>query len=109
MFSSLRVRLPLLFLAGIAIAGIVSALIAIQLLRTYARDQTNKALSREAAGIAQLYQSAVQADFASPKGESRRAPTFARKDLDLASGDLIYFDGPVSPFPGETPGSRGST
>ena len=69
MFSSLRVRLPLLFLAGIALAGIVSALISIQLLRSFARDQTNSELSREATGIAQLYQSAVDADFASPKGD----------------------------------------
>jgi two-component system OmpR family sensor kinase len=104
MLSSLRVRLPLLFLAGIVLAGIVSALIAIQLLRSFARAQTISELRSEATGIADLYQSAVQADFASPKGESRRAPTFARKDLDLASGDLIYFDGPVSPFPGESTG-----
>ena len=97
-------RLPLLFLVGIALAGIVSAAIAIQLLRSFARAQTNSALSREATGIAQLYQSAVAADFASPGGDSRRAPTFARRELEHATGDLIYFDGPVSPFPGENPG-----
>ena len=97
-------RLPLLFLVGIALAGIVSAAIAIQLLRSFALAQTNSALSREATGIAQLYQSAVAADFASPGGDSRRAPTFARRELEHATGDLIYFDGPVSPFPGENPG-----
>ena len=105
MFFSLRVRLPLLFLAGIALAGIVSALIAIQLLRSFARAQTISELRSEATGIASLYQRAVSADFASPKkGDSRRAPTFAGKDLDRATGDLIYFDGPVSPFPGEDSG-----
>jgi len=103
-FSSLRVRLPLLFLAGIVLAGVVSALIAIQLLRSFARAQTISELRSEATGIAALYQRAVSADFASPAGQSRRAPTFAGEDLDRATGDLIYFDGPVSLFPGESSG-----
>ncbi len=96
-------RLPLLFVAGIVIAGVVSALIAIQLLTTFARNQTISELTREATGIAQLYQSAVTADFASPNSPSR-APTFAGHELETATGDQIYFDGPVSPFPGENPG-----
>ncbi len=104
MFSSLRVRLPLFFLAGIALAGIVTTLIAIQLFRDFARNQTLGALNREAVGIAQLYSSAVAADFAAARGESRRAPTFARRELEHATGDLIFFDGPVSPFPGEKTG-----
>jgi signal transduction histidine kinase len=104
MFSSLRVRLPLVFLAGIALAGLVSALIAIQLVRSFARQQTLDALSSEATGIAQLYQSAVAADFGSRQTQSRRAPTFARLELEHATGDLIYFDGPVNPFPGENAG-----
>jgi two-component system sensor histidine kinase BaeS len=103
-FSSLRVRLPLLFLAGIVLSSVVTTLIAIQLFRNYARNQTLHDLRRESAAIAQLYSSAVAADFAAKRGDSRRAPTFARKDLENATGDKIYFDGPVSPFPGENPG-----
>ena len=105
MLSSLRVRLPLLFLAGIVLAGIVTTAIAIQLFRDYARNQTISELRREASGIAQLYSSAVSADFGAAKSsDSRRAPTFARKELEHATGDRIYFDGPVNPFPGEKSG-----
>ena len=62
MFSSLRVRLPLLFLAGIVLAGIVTGLIALQLFRDFARNQTLRELRRESKGIAQLYSSAVAAE-----------------------------------------------
>jgi two-component system, OmpR family, sensor kinase len=102
--SSLRVRLPLLFLAGIVLAGFVTGLIAIQLFRDFARNQTLKELRRESASVAQLYSSWVKADFAARRGESRRPPTFAGAALEQATGDRIYFDGPVSPFPGEDPG-----
>ncbi len=104
MFSSLRVRLPLLFLAGIVLSGVVTTLIAIQLFRDFARNQTLHQLRHESAGIAQLYQSAVQADFAARRGKSRRAPTFAYAELKETTQDLIYFDGPISLFPGENPG-----
>jgi two-component system sensor histidine kinase BaeS len=103
-FSSLRVRLPLLFLAGIVLSSVVTTLIAIQLFRNFARHQTLHDLRRESAAIAQLYSRAVAADFAAKPGQSQRAPTFAREDLENATGDKIYFDGPVSPFPGENPG-----
>ncbi|HUY72799.1 MAG TPA: HAMP domain-containing sensor histidine kinase [Gaiellaceae bacterium] len=104
MFSSLRVRLPLLFLAGVVIAGIVTTLIAVQLISDFERTQTLQALRREAAGIATLYSNAVQADFAAASGDSRRAPKFAAKALQNATNDLIYFDGPAVLFPGEKSG-----
>ncbi len=104
MFSSLRVRLPLLFLAGIVLSGVVTTLIAIQLFRDFARNQTLHQLRHESAGIAQLYQSAVKADFAARRGNTRRAPTFAYAELKETTQDLIYFDGPISLFPGENPG-----
>ena len=59
MFRSLRVRLPLLFLAGIVLAGLVTTLIAVQLFRQFSRDQTLSELRREANGIAELYSNAV--------------------------------------------------
>ena len=105
MFSSLRVRLPLLFLAGIVLASVVTTLIAIQLFRDFARHQALHDLRQEAGGIAKLYSSAVQADFGTrSRGQSRRAPDFARVELEQATGDKIYFDGPAIPFPGENSG-----
>src|SRR3954454_14870575 len=107
MFRSLRVRLPLLFLAGIVLAGIVTTAIAVQLFREFAHDQTLGELRREAAGIAQLYSDAVKADFGTGnRSQSRRAPSFARANLEKATGDRIYFDGPVNLFPGEKSGLR---
>ena len=72
MFRSLRVRLPLLFLAGIVLAGIVTTLIAVQLFREFARDQTLRELRRESQGIAQLYSNAVKADFGTPNRRQSR-------------------------------------
>src|ERR1044071_6696357 len=104
MFSSLRVRLPLLFLGGIVLAALVTTLIAIQLFREQARDQTLSELRREAQGISELYSNAIDATFnASQKQTSRRAPSFARKTLGRAPGDRIYSAG-VPPFPGESSG-----
>jgi len=105
-FSSLRVRLPLIFLGGIVLAGLVTTAIAIQLFQSFAHDQTLDQLRNEANGIAQLYSNAVKATFdTSNAQDSRRAPTFARANLELATGDRIYYDG-VNPFPGEKSGLR---
>ena len=55
MFRSLRFRLPALFLAGIALTGLVSTLIAFGLFRNYTQSQARKELRREAKGLTQLY------------------------------------------------------
>jgi hypothetical protein len=52
MLGSLRVRLPLVFLAGLILAGLVTTLIAVRLFRDFAHDQALSKLSREANGIA---------------------------------------------------------
>jgi signal transduction histidine kinase len=105
-FSSLRVRLPLLFLAGIVLAGVVSTAIAIRLFQEFAHDQSVAELRQEAAGIAKLYSEAISDTYAvSRKRDSRRAPTFAARNLELATGDKIYYVG-VNPFPGENSGLR---
>ena len=107
MFSSLRVRLPLIFLGGILVAALVTTAIAVQLFRSFAHDQTESELRREADGIAQLYSSAINQDFnTSVRKESRRAPTFAGKSLERATNTRIYWDGPINPFPGEKSGLR---
>jgi two-component system OmpR family sensor kinase len=104
---SLRIRLPLLFLAGIVLAGLVTTVIAVTLFRNFAHDQTVTELRNEAAGISQLYGNAVKESFDQSNGsDNRKAPTFARKNLEKATGDLIYFDSDVNPFPGDNSGLR---
>jgi two-component system OmpR family sensor kinase len=104
--ASLRVRLPLVFVGGILLAALVTTAIAVQLFQSFANQQAVSQLSREANGIAQLYSDAVAATFdTSQRQDSRRAPSFARANLELATGDRIYYDG-VTPFPGESSGLR---
>ncbi|HZQ15192.1 MAG TPA: HAMP domain-containing sensor histidine kinase [Gaiellaceae bacterium] len=101
---SLRVRLPLVFLAGIVLAGAIGAVIAIRLIHDFARDQAYRRLTREAHGIAQLYASAIDNGYANGKLNQRdqRAPTvYARKTLEQATGDRIYYVGPRQLFPGQ--------
>jgi len=104
-FGSLRVRLPLVFLAGIILAGLVTTLIAVRLFRDFAHDQALSKLSREAHGVAQLYANAVSASYASKnakKSNDRSAPTsVTAQTLALATGDKIFFVGPLRLFPGQ--------
>ena len=98
-FGSLRVRLPLVFLAGIVLAGLITTLISIRLFQDFSHDQALTKLKREAHGIAVLYARAVNQSYGNKKDE--RAPTtFAAQSLQLATGDRIYFIGPGL-FPGQ--------
>jgi len=101
MLQSLRFRLPALFLAGIVLAGIVSAAIAFRLLQSYSEDRSLKELRREANGLTRLY--AQQAIKSSDEG--RFAPAFARVEIENATGDRIYYAG-LPLFPGEAAGLR---
>jgi signal transduction histidine kinase len=96
---SLRFRLPALFLAGIALSGLVTSLIALRLFQDYTRNQTLKELRQEARGLADLYgESAVRAT-----DEEKAAPAFAAAKLEAATGDNLYYVGaPI--FPGEDAG-----
>jgi signal transduction histidine kinase len=98
MLGSLRVRLPLVFLAGIVLAGLVTTLIAVRLFQDYAHDQALTSLNREAAGIASLYSNAVRASYGNKS--DRTPPTFAADNLEQATGDKIYWIGPEL-FPGQ--------
>lgn len=106
-FGSLRVRLPLVFLAGIILAGLVTTLIAVRLFRAFAHDQALNKLSREAHGIAVLYAGAVEKGYGNggktPKDERAPAQVTAAS-LRLATGDKIYFLGPRRLFPGQGKG-----
>jgi signal transduction histidine kinase len=86
---SLRFRLPALFLVGIVLAGVISTVIAVGLFRDYARDRALTELRREATGLARLY-----AQFAVQAGEeSREPPTFARGELERATGNRLFYTG----------------
>ena len=87
MFRSLRFRLPALFLAGIALTGLVSTLIAFGLFRSYTQSQARKELRREAAGLTQLY--AAQALKTQERGTA--PPFFAASKLEKASGNSLFW------------------
>ena len=97
--GSLRLRLPALFLLGIVIAGLVSAIIAVQLFQGYTRNQSYEELGREAKGIARLYADAALR----AAEEGTPAPDFAPGALELATGDQLFYVG-APPFPGQDPG-----
>ena len=99
MFSSLRFRLPAFFLAGVALAGIVSTAIAVQLFQEHIRSQSLAELKREARGLAQLYQRAAIRS----SDEGRSAPDFAAAELERATGARLFYVG-VSIFPGQDSG-----
>jgi len=99
MLNSLRFRLPALFLAGIALSGLVTSLIALRLFQDYTRNKTLVELRQEARGLAQLYgESAVRAS-----DEDKATPTFAAAKLEAATGDRLYYVG-QSFSPGEDSG-----
>ena len=89
MFRSLRFRLPALFLAGIALTGLVSTLIAFGLFRNYTQNQAKQELRREAEGLTELY--AEQARRSQERGTD--PPFFAARRLELASGNRLFWTG----------------
>jgi signal transduction histidine kinase len=102
MFRSLRFRLPAFFLAGIALTGLVSTLIAFGLFRNYTQSQARKELRREAKGLTQLY-----VDQALKRQESGTGPPsfFAASKLEAASGNRLFYVG-VGPFSGQQTGLK---
>src|SRR2546423_1013179 len=106
MLGSLRVRLPLVFLAGIVLAGVITTLISVRLFQDFSHGQALAKLKREGHGIAQLYSDAVAASYGnvdkSNKQNDRKPPVFDAPNLENATGNKIYFVGPQSgPFPGQ--------
>lgn len=99
MLNSLRFRLPALFLAAIALSGLVTSLIALRLFQDYTRNETLVELRQEARGLAALY--AESAERASD--EEKAAPAFAAAKLEAATGDRIYYVG-APLFPGQEAG-----
>ena len=79
MFRSLRFKLPAIFLAGLALSGLVATVIAARLFQDYAREQTIDELRREAVGIAVLY------------AENAGRETLSAGALEEATGDRLYY------------------
>ncbi len=94
MLRSLRFQVPAFFLLGVVVAGLVSAAIALRLVRGYAENQARAQaygeLTKEAQGLTEIY--ARQAGF--------KRISAAR--LELATGDRIYYTG-ADLFPGQKP------
>ncbi len=97
MLRSLRFQLPAFFLLGVVVAGLVSAAIALRLVRGYAENQARAQaygeLAREAQGITNIYSQ-----------QAGLKPVSAKR-LALATGDKIYYSG-VDLFPGQRPAFR---
>ena len=100
MRSSLRFRLPALFLAGIIVSGVVAAAIAVKLFQSFARDQQVANLRREAAGLTELF--ILQAKAANDQG--RKPLRVTGGQLEKATGDRIFYVGPPVLF--DSPGLR---
>jgi signal transduction histidine kinase len=96
MLGTLRFRLTALFLVAVLVFGLVSIGLAVRLFQDVTRSQSLSELRREAEGLAQIY---AQASIRS-SDEGTSAPEFAAENLELATGDELYYVG-VSPFPGQ--------
>jgi signal transduction histidine kinase len=91
MFRSLRFRLPALFLAGAALAGVVSTIISIGLFHDYTEDRLRAELRREARGLTILY--AEEAERAIGAGGTTLRLSRATRRFEQASGSQIYYVG----------------
>ena len=98
MFTSLRFRLPALFLAGIVMSGLVAAAIAVKLFQDVARHQQLAKLRREAAGLTQLFErQAIEANDTGAR-TLRSSP----RQLEKATGDRIFYVAGCLSFAGAT-------
>jgi signal transduction histidine kinase len=96
MLGTLRFRLTALFLAVVLVFGLVFIALAVRFFQDVTRSQSIHELEREASGLAALYaESALRST-----DEGARAPEFAAKTLELATGDELYYVG-ASLFPGQ--------
>jgi signal transduction histidine kinase len=97
MFSSLRFRLPALFLLGIVVSGLIASVVALRLFQGYVLNRSKADLRREAVGLTEVF--AQQAITANDTGA---LPRIARQ-LERATGDRLFYVG-VSPVPGKNVG-----
>jgi signal transduction histidine kinase len=96
MLGTLRFRLTALFLVAVLVFGLVSIALAVRLFQDVTRSQSVRELRREAAGLADLYAEAALRST----DEGAKAPEFAAENLELATGDKLFYFG-QSLFPTE--------
>ena len=96
MLGTLRFRLTALFLLVVLVFGLVSIALAVRLFQDVTRSQSVRELKREAAGLADLYAEAALRS----SDEGAKAPAFAADNLELATGDELFYVG-ASLFPGQ--------
>jgi signal transduction histidine kinase len=101
MLGSLRFRLTALFLTVVLVFGLVSIALAVRLFQDVTRSQSVRELRREAEGLADLYAEAALRSTDS----GAKAPEFAAENLELATGDKLFYFG-QSLFPSERFGLR---
>ena len=89
MFRSLRFRLPAFFLAGVALAGVVTTVIAVQLFQDHVRSQSLAELKREARGLSQLYAQQALRSI----DEGRSAPSSTGRSSSRRPGHALYYVG----------------
>jgi signal transduction histidine kinase len=92
MFRSLRFRLPALFLAGAALAGLVSTVLSIGLFQDYTEDRLVAELRREARGLTSLYAEQAQRAIGEPDTTLKRLSR-ATRQFEQASGSQLYYAG----------------
>jgi two-component system phosphate regulon sensor histidine kinase PhoR len=92
MLSSLRFRLPALFLLGIVVSGLVAAVVALRLFQGYVLSRSKADLRREAIGLTEVF-----AQQAITLNDTGVLPRISRQ-LERATGDRLFYVG-VSPFP----------
>ena len=92
MFRSLRFKLPALFLAGAALAGLVSTIISIGLFQDYTEDRLRAELRREARGLTALYAEQAARAIDAERSTLRRLSR-ATRQFEQASGSRIYYVG----------------
>jgi signal transduction histidine kinase len=102
-FRSLRFRLPALFLAGAALAGLVSTVLSIGLFQDYTEDRLLAELHREARGLTSLY--AEQARKVATAPEGQKVIPLATSRLEQASGSQLFYSG-TRVFYGQSSGLR---
>ena len=99
MLNSLRFRLPALFLAGIALSGLVTSLIALRLFQDYTRTASLNELRREADGTG----AAVRGVRRPRRRRGEGGADVRGAQLELATGDRLFYVG-TSLSPGEDSG-----
>src|SRR5919108_407617 len=105
MFRSLRFRLPALFLAGAALAGLVSTIISIGLFQDYTEDRLIAEMRREARGLTSLYAEQAERAIRQPRSTLPRLAAATRR-FEQASGSRIYYAGAKIFYGAERSGLR---